>query len=191
MSHEHGSPKHDQNARDVSNELTSGERIARERVLHLMKIPDLDLQAVVLDLLFDAARVCKVEPQLEFSDCSDFVSQYLKRCILENPSSEYAANRWTACCTYANWFHHIWEMKDHRDDTAPGLKNMAREMCLSDDPAIRKTLTDAALEHLFENAEVRAFFSDWSKDPVLGRVFDEASEWSLKGGYSPLWRTRQ
>jgi hypothetical protein len=44
----------------------------------------------------------------------------------------------------------------------------------------------ATLEHLFEQKDMRKFFSDWSKDEVLAVAHEEASEWYKGGGTSPL-----
>jgi hypothetical protein len=42
------------------------------------------------------------------------------------------------------------------------------------------------LEHLFEQEQLREFFSDWKDDKILAVAHEEASEWYKGGGRSPL-----
>jgi hypothetical protein len=44
----------------------------------------------------------------------------------------------------------------------------------------------ATLEHLFELKDIRDFFADWKKHPVLAMAHKMASEWYLGGGKTPL-----
>ncbi len=164
--------------------------ISAEQILEWMKSSDLEIQAIVCELLFDSARMKRVSPRLAFVDYRDFILQYLRQCIFKNPDSEHAESRWEACSTFANWFRLIWQDEELRRIAAPAAKNFASEMCTQSDPEIRRTMIQAALEHMFENPDVRVFFADWATEPALREAFDAASEWSLKGGHSPLWVNR-
>jgi hypothetical protein len=42
------------------------------------------------------------------------------------------------------------------------------------------------LEHLFEQQDIREFFSDWRNDPVLTIAHKEASKFYSGGGKTPL-----
>jgi hypothetical protein len=53
---------------------------------------------------------------------------------------------------------------------------------------VRTCVVQATLEHLFEQKDIRKFFSDWQKDEVLKVAFGEASEWYKGGGRTPLER---
>jgi hypothetical protein len=55
-------------------------------------------------------------------------------------------------------------------------------------PQIRTCVVQATLEHLFEQKDIRKFFSDWQNDAALEVAYDEASEWYKGGGRSPLGR---
>ena len=54
------------------------------------------------------------------------------------------------------------------------------------DPDIRIYIVQATLEHLFEQEQLREFFSDWKDDKILAVAHEEASEWYKGGGRSPL-----
>jgi hypothetical protein len=47
-------------------------------------------------------------------------------------------------------------------------------------------MVTATLEHLFELKDIRDFFADWKKHPVLAMAHKMASEWYLGGGKTPL-----
>ena len=53
-------------------------------------------------------------------------------------------------------------------------------------PEIRTCIVHATLEHLFEQKQIREFFTDWQKDEGLAVAYEEASEWYKGGGKSPL-----
>jgi hypothetical protein len=55
---------------------------------------------------------------------------------------------------------------------------------------IRTCIVQATLEHLFEQKQIREFFSDWQDDEVLAVAYQEASEWYKGGGHSPLGKPR-
>ena len=50
------------------------------------------------------------------------------------------------------------------------------------DENLRTCIVTATFEHLFEQKDIRDFFSDWKKRPVLATAHKEASEWYLGGG---------
>ena len=54
---------------------------------------------------------------------------------------------------------------------------------------IRTCIVTATLEHLFEHKDIREFFSDWKKDPVLAIAHKEASVWYLDGGKTLLGKS--
>ena len=49
------------------------------------------------------------------------------------------------------------------------------------DPDTRVSIVQATLEHLFEQDQIREFFSDWKNDEVLAVAHEEASEWYTGG----------
>ena len=59
------------------------------------------------------------------------------------------------------------------------------------DETLRSCLVTATPEHLFEQKEIREFFSDWKQHPVLAVAHKEASEWYLGGGRSSLGNPRE
>jgi hypothetical protein len=57
----------------------------------------------------------------------------------------------------------------------------------SDD--VRKCVVTATLEHLLEQGDFRRFLTDWVKDPVLRKAYEEALEWYEGGGRTPIGKS--
>jgi hypothetical protein len=66
------------------------------------------------------------------------------------------------------------------------LKTWLGQLYKEGDSEIRTCIVQATLERLFEQKDIREFFSDWQKDAVLAVAHQEASEWYKGGGTSPL-----
>jgi hypothetical protein len=66
------------------------------------------------------------------------------------------------------------------------LKAWLGRLYLEGDGSIRTCIITATLEHLFEQKDIREFFSDWKKDPVLAIAHKEACLWYLGGEKTPL-----
>jgi hypothetical protein len=54
------------------------------------------------------------------------------------------------------------------------------------DESMRGCIITATLKHLSEQKDIREFFSDWKKDPVLAIANKKASVRYLGGGKTPL-----
>jgi hypothetical protein len=66
------------------------------------------------------------------------------------------------------------------------LRNWLGQLYREGDKGVRTCIVNATLEHLFEQEEIRNFFSNWKNDDVLAVAHREASDWYLGGGKTPL-----
>jgi len=64
-------------------------------------------------------------------------------------------------------------------------------MFLTEGQDVRRCITDAILEHLFERRDITKLFRDWKDHPELGVAYREAREWVEGGGSSPLTKRKQ
>jgi len=85
-----------------------------------------------------------------------------------------------------NIFAHMW-----RDSSVPrsvlhDLKAWLGRLYIAGDAEIRTCIVQATLEHLFEQKQIREFFSDWQDNEILAVAHQEASEWYKGGGHSSL-----
>jgi hypothetical protein len=128
----------------------------------------------------------RIDPPISLSAYIKFTKHYFGRCIRENHEGQWSESRYTAGATFVNLFGSLW-----RDQTVPRevlseLKTWLEQLYREGDPAIRTCIVHAALEHLFEQEEIRNFFSDWEQDKVFAAAAREAAEWYQGGGSSPL-----
>jgi hypothetical protein len=135
--------------------------------------------------MIDDARF-KIEPPLSISEYKDFVKYYYERCILENPQGQWSENRYIAGGTLVNIFATLWRDSSVPREILQELKAWLAHLYKANDAEIRTCLVQATLEHLFEQEDIRKFFSDWKDDLELGIAHKEASEWYLGGGWTPL-----
>lgn len=66
------------------------------------------------------------------------------------------------------------------------LKSWLGRLYKEGKPEIRTCIVHATLEHLFEQKQIRKFFSNWQNDVVLAEAYRESSEWYKGGGKTPL-----
>ncbi|PYU18154.1 MAG: hypothetical protein DMG32_26570 [Acidobacteria bacterium] len=128
----------------------------------------------------------RVEPPISLSEYVEFIKRYYERCLRENPDGEWSDSNYSAGVDLVNLFAALW-----RDSSVPravlaDLKNWLGQLYKRGDSELRTCIVHAALEHMFEQKEIREFFSDWAKDQVLAVAHEEASEWYKGGGTSPL-----
>lgn len=173
---------------EIMSELTGdagGRPIARQRVLEWMRTDDIECMGALHSLITD--HYDRIQPPLQFDEYHPFVLRYFQRCVLEDPKSEWAESRYSAGHTFIGWFVWSWRDPERRTSTVPELKEWLAALYLAGDADVRRALVQATLEHLFENAEVVEYFSDWREHPILSTAYDEAMEWVEHGGRSPFW----
>jgi hypothetical protein len=173
-------------ARDVAPART----VPRARILQLMKSHDLEILGALYVFIMNRRPGRGVEPPLTFQDYKTFLLRYYRRCLLEDPDSNWASSRYSAGWDLVSWFGLLW-----RDRTVPRtvlaeIKGFLAQLYLEGDEAVRTCIVTATLEHLFEQRAIRRFFAEWRDDPVLSVAYRDASDWSARGGATPLGRVR-
>lgn len=98
----------------------------------------------------------------------------------EDPSGEWAHNRYEAAWEFASWFRALWKDKGVERRTFETLKTFLSDIYLNGDDAIRRCIVDGALEHMFENRDITKYFESWKKDPDFAVAFKEAVSWQGK-----------
>lgn len=149
-------------------------KIPREMVLNWMKNDNIEVKGAVYSFCTNSDYYVNVEPNLTAEDYYQFIKDYLKRCLIENPSGEWSETRYEAGWGLVNWFKSYWQDKSLPRDYVSELKEWLAEIYMSGDDDIRMCISTAVLEHLFDNKGISNFFSDWQNDPVLKQAFEEA-----------------
>jgi hypothetical protein len=162
--------------------------VAFSDVQRWMASTDIEILGFTSALLSN--RCFRVEPPITLEDYIQFAKHYYERCLRENPDGEWSDSRFSAGTDLVNIFANLW-----RDSSVPrpvlvDLKSWLGRLYKEGDPDLRIGMVQATLEHLFEQEQIREFFSDWRDDEVLATAHDEASEWYKGGGHSPLGKPR-
>jgi hypothetical protein len=160
--------------------------VALSDVQRWMASGDIEILGFTHALLSD--RRLRIEPPISLSEYIEFTKRYYERCLRENPDGEWSDSSYSAGMDLVNIFAGLW-----RDSSVPrpvltDLKKWLGQLYKEGDSGIRTCIVQATLEHLFEQKDLREFFSDWLKDEVLGLTHQEASDWYKGGGTSPLGR---
>lgn len=151
-----------------------------------MSNKDIEVLGFVSAMLHD--RRFRIEPPMQQSDYVKFIKHYFERCLRENPDGEWSDSRYSAGVDMVNIFASLW-----RDPSVPrpvltDLKTWLGKLYKEGNQEIRTCIVQATLEHLFEQKDIRKFFTDWQRDKVLKVAHDEASEWNKGGGRTSLGR---
>lgn len=127
-----------------------------------------------------------IEPPLTPDEYARFVMLYYGRCLKEDPQGQWADTRYSAGTAVVNVFASLWRDSRVPRQVTEKLKAWLRRLYVEGDDQVRTALVTACLEHLFEQEDIRDFFSDWRTDPSLSGAYTQACEWYKGGGKTPL-----
>jgi hypothetical protein len=131
-------------------------------------------------------RRFRVQPPISIAEYIEFTKSYYGRCFRENPDGDWSSSRFMAGTEMVNIFVSLWKDASVSRQILENLKGWLEQLYREGDQTIRTCVIQATLEHLFEQEQIREFFSDWQNDGVLTVAYSEASEWYKGGGTSPL-----
>lgn len=149
-------------------------------ICHWFKSDDIEVLGFTSALIHDPRF--RIEPPLPPEEYKAFVMHYYGRCLKEDPKGEWADSRYSAGSTLVNVFASLWRDSRVSREVVKELKVWFGRIYAEGDESIRICIITATLEHLFEQEDIREFFSDWKKDPVLATAHKEACVWYLGGG---------
>lgn len=162
--------------------------IAYSDVQTWMASGDIEILGLTHHLLSD--QRFRVEPPIPILDYIKFTKHYYERCLLENPDGAWSDSRHSAGTDLVNLFAYVWRDSSVLRPILDDLKAWLGRLYKDGDPDLRICIVQTTLEHLFEQEQIRNFFSDWKNDEVLAAAHEEASEWYKGGGTSLLGKAR-
>src|ERR1700693_1255918 len=157
----------------------SGEAVVdSDRVRMWMRAQDLEVLAALYALLSDPVNAARIKPPLERSKIFEFACDYLFRCIKEDPvSSDWASSRYLAAYDLQRLFKTLWQERDISWSEILRIERGLRQLYELGDSGVRDAVIRDVLEHLFEQAPIRAFFDPWKTSPILAGAIEAAEEW--------------
>jgi hypothetical protein len=158
--------------RDIESLLESGAPIPAEKVRYWIDLPDLNVQGLVFDLLFECPE--RVQGSVDEEQISAFFLRYLEQCLRDPVVGKYAHGRYMAGHSLRAWFERLWKQRPNTEHHLLSIRDMLSQLCRQGSDATRDAVTTSVLEHLFANADVVAFFQSWKHDSCLNRIYTES-----------------
>jgi hypothetical protein len=162
--------------------------VALSDVQRWISSSDIEILGFTYALLSD--QRFRIEPPILLDDYVKFVKHYYERCFRENPDREWSDSRFSAGTDLVGVFADLWRDSSVPRSVLDDLKAWLGRLYKEGDPDLRISIVQATLEHLFEQEQIREFFSDWRDDETLAVAHEEASEWYKGGEHSPLGKPR-
>jgi hypothetical protein len=158
--------------------------IPREYLRRLMTFSDDIILGNVQELLIDKEFLSRIDPPLEQDEYESFLTSYYKRCLLENPSSEYIANRYESA-----W--ELWRILKHHQQTFGAslmhrLVDMLADVFRNGDEALREAIMAGTLEHILMDERCQELFKWWADDPILREGYETGLKWAEGFADCPL-----
>jgi hypothetical protein len=159
-------------ATEVINLLSAQQGPAElEQVRRWMKSPNLEVNGIVFNLLFEHANRVEAPPE---NEQEDFFLNHLLRCIRENPQSFYVRNRYMAGHALRAWFERLWAVGRIKQSRLAQIRDALAELARQESPEIKDVIIVSILEHLFRNPQLAEFFAGWKREPGLRTIHQEA-----------------
>lgn len=161
--------------RDVERAIQSGAVVSASVVRNWMKIPSIEVQGVLTDLLLEHSQ--RINPPLSMEEICGSVECYYRECLIQNvQGNDHVGSRHIAGYELVRWFRSLWQDPAVPREYLTRLKAMLRGLYVQKKvPA--DEITTAVLEHLFETKGIQDFFADWKSDPTLVEAFAQAKSW--------------
>lgn len=141
---------------------------------------DVDVMGAVFYILTDENCYANITPSPKIESYNDFFLRYFEYCILNDPDSNWADSRYTACYNVTKWFKYLWRNNKKNQLALKKIKTWLENICKQGDSNIQKSIEYGILEHLLDRNDVLNFFSNWKTDKSLKLVLDESLKYSKK-----------
>ena len=142
---------------------------------------DLDVLGAAYAVLVRPQLYGRVAPPLDFDEVFSFLTQYYARCIKENPTSEWASSRITACMDCANWIVGLWHQDSVPISFRSSIKKWLESTVRSAGPPAQASLLRFALIPILADTSNRQYFADWQKRDDFRQFFETAAKQNRRG----------
>lgn len=163
-----------------NSDLKTTDKFDKKKIKRWMSTTNIEALGVLYYFVTEKKYYMKIQPYLSPKDYLEFILHYFHLCFTENPDNNWAHSRYEAGFNLKNWFEGFWEDKDVSRKIVEEIKSWLEKLLKNGTEDMRECIINATLEHLFENKEIRAFFSDWQKDSELKKAYSMALEWTEK-----------
>lgn len=170
-------------ARELQEALDEGATIPVQRIRAWMASSSPGVRSLVFSLLFEGKRGLERPP---LPEVESFQRAYLEACLRRTISGPDVHSPHLAAHSVRAWLQRLWRERSSRGRrpsksaaTDPGaslvaLRDWLARIYREGNATTRDAIVTGALEHLFANREMAAFFAGWKADPVLAAAYHEA-----------------
>jgi len=151
--------------------------LPRQMVLSWMQSQEIEVMALVDDLLGDKRFTDRIRPPLQFEEYHTFLTRYVEQCIWKNVRDhEYVLERWEAGYRLAAYFWYLLDNPSLPHDAIEDLKRLLAR--LYEKPELRDFVVNSVLEHVLEHPQAAKHFRDWQRHPLLHEAYERAMTWA-------------
>lgn len=151
--------------------------LPHQMVLSWMHSREIEVMALVDELLGDKQFTSRIRPPLRFEEYHAFLARYIEQCIWRDVRNhEYVLERWEAGYRLATYF---WYLLDNPSLPHYAIEDLKRLLArLYEKPELRDFVVNSVLEHVLEHPQAAKHFIDWQKHPLLREGYEQAMTWA-------------
>lgn len=162
----------------IQGYIEARKKIPKEVLLEIMKTKDLETMGAIFNIFDSEEYENLIDQYPDMEDIIGFYVTFFRRCIIENIAGEYALNRYEAAGTLVNFYKGLKKDKRVPKRMIDTVKSMLKEVYMEGNEDIRECVINGFLEHIFEDVQIQADFSDWKNNEVLKEAYDQALKWA-------------
>jgi hypothetical protein len=152
--------------------------LAKGTIVEFMASENSEILGAVFTLIHKQPFYKRITPPLTFSEYHAFNLKYYKRCLLTDSKGEWCNSRYEAGWSFVGWFKKLFADADVPREAIMDLKLLLEDLYKIGDEKLQTALITSILEHLFEEEEIKLFFSNWKTDPLLCQGYIESIEYA-------------
>ncbi len=137
---------------------------------------DIEILGLLFYILDQRNNLIESFPSMEKT--IKFYIYYFRRCLIEDPQSDWADNRYIAAYDLMRLYKAL-----RKDICVPlnflkDIRVMIRDVYKIGNKDVKESVINGVLEHLFEDKDIQLEFDEWRNDSELSKAYYEALEWS-------------
>lgn len=168
---------HNNLLKKVLEESRGSSTLPRQTVLSWMRSQDIEVMALVEQLLGDRRFTDRIHPPLQFEEYHAFLVRYIEQCIWRDVRNhEYVLERWEAGYRLTTYF---WYLLDNPSLPHYAIEDLKRLLVrLLERHELRDFVVNSVLEHVLEHPQAAKHFVDWQRHPQLREAYEQAMTWA-------------
>jgi hypothetical protein len=168
----------DKELSDIKQYVELRRKIPRNKLIEWMQSDSIDVLGATFIIFDKFANLVESMPEQEL--VISFYKKYFRRCILEDPKGEFAEGRYLVGYTLTGFYKALRNDKKQPQYLLKEIRDLLATLYKQGSEDVKLAIINGALEHLFEDKEVKNEFADWRNDKELSEAYLKAAEWSEK-----------